>query len=318
MLRTSDYRLFGVCQTLLRKLSLHCILIEVVKHSDKEHYQSLIGEIILFFLQFTSNNPHNLTVLSQYFALFTRRYSYERLPQLLPALFGQLSGQQEGFWLVYRNIDKKMDEPHKEILFQCIHNIIKVCPPAVLDQVKGQIIYSLITHPRFDDYVRGSIQSPSFVSIVCSVGSSSGKIAQRIKECVSKTALFEALVDKSKGYVLKSIYLKLYHFLYIAEDSEADEIEVEELVQKVFLSELKHLPASCHSRASMRLEQLKAASSKEVRESSAHEIEHIVAEYSSLMLEGSEPVAISEEEHYFLYLLNIDSEGELSLLTCLK
>jgi hypothetical protein len=44
----------------------------------------------------------------------------------------------------------------------------------------------------------------------------------------------------------------------------------------------------------MKLEELKSANSnKELQQSSAHEIESILSEYSSLMMEGSETVAIS-------------------------
>lgn len=93
ILKTSNYRLFNVCQTLLKKLNLHSILIEIVKHHDKEHYQALISEIILFFLQFTNNNEENLLVVSQYFPLFTKKYSYDKLPQLLPALFTKVANK---------------------------------------------------------------------------------------------------------------------------------------------------------------------------------------------------------------------------------
>jgi hypothetical protein len=50
ILKTTNFRLFNVCQTLLKKLKLHSILIEIMKYHDKEHYQSLINEIILFYL----------------------------------------------------------------------------------------------------------------------------------------------------------------------------------------------------------------------------------------------------------------------------
>lgn len=36
------------------------------------------------------------------------------------------------------------------------------------------------------------------------------------------------------------------------------------------------------------------------------------------MLEGSEAVSASEEEQYFLYLVNIKKEEEVCLLGCLK
>jgi hypothetical protein len=83
-----------------------------------------------------------------------------------------------------------MEDIHKEILFECIYNIIKICPRSILDHVKGQVIYNLITNTKFEDYIKGTIQSPSFISIICFIGKGSLKVVERIKESISKTALF--------------------------------------------------------------------------------------------------------------------------------
>jgi hypothetical protein len=66
--------------------------------------------------------------MAAYFSEFTKRYSYEMLPDLLPSLFTKTTNQDDAFWLVYRNLDKKMDSKHREIVFQCIYGMVKVCP----------------------------------------------------------------------------------------------------------------------------------------------------------------------------------------------
>ena len=56
------------------------------------------------------DQPGNCRIVSGHFQAFTRRYSYLRLPELLPQLFRENQQQEEAFWMVYRNVDKKMDE----------------------------------------------------------------------------------------------------------------------------------------------------------------------------------------------------------------
>jgi hypothetical protein len=62
-----------------------------MRFHDKDNYQALINEIIIFFIEFIRGNEENLFVVANYYPLFTKRYSYEKLPELLSALFTKTS-----------------------------------------------------------------------------------------------------------------------------------------------------------------------------------------------------------------------------------
>ena len=72
--------------------------------------------------------------------------------------------------MVYKNLDKKIDNSQKYILFESIYNLLKACPEGRLKKVKGHVIYNLITNSKFEDYIRGTVLSPNFINIVCCVG----------------------------------------------------------------------------------------------------------------------------------------------------
>ena len=55
--------------------------------------------------------------MARYFKDLSKRYSFKKLPVLIAQLFSKTKNQEEAFWLVYSNIDKKMENEHKEILF---------------------------------------------------------------------------------------------------------------------------------------------------------------------------------------------------------
>jgi len=52
--------------------------------------------------------------------------------------------------MVYRNMDRQMDNNNRDIMFQCIYRIIQIAPAALIDKIKGQIIYTLTGNAQFD------------------------------------------------------------------------------------------------------------------------------------------------------------------------
>lgn len=180
--KAENYQLYKVIQAILNKLGLHTILMDIVgKFYDRDHFQLLINEIVNFYFEFIQDNEDNLKAVSSQYHLFTRKYSYPKLPLLLPLLFKASGNKEECFWVVYRNIDLKIeDQKSKEILYESIYNILQVCPPQVLDRIKGRVCYSLLTNPRFEDYIKGNVESTSFIKMVCLMGQNSQHVKERL------------------------------------------------------------------------------------------------------------------------------------------
>lgn len=66
-LKGSNAHLFSVCQSLLQKLGLHSVLIAVLRYTEREAYQGLIGQIIGFFCEFIYKNKENTVIMAQHF-----------------------------------------------------------------------------------------------------------------------------------------------------------------------------------------------------------------------------------------------------------
>ena len=115
--KRKNYRIFAKCQILLQKLHLHGIILEILKYQEEICYQDIINSIINFYCLFVESNDTNLCIMARYFKDLSKRYSFKKLPVLIAQLFSKTKNQEEAFWLVYSNIDKKMENEHKEILF---------------------------------------------------------------------------------------------------------------------------------------------------------------------------------------------------------
>ena len=119
------------------------MLISVLRYTEREAYQGLIGQIIGFFCEFVDKNRENTVMLARHFGELTGKYAYAKLPVLLPALFSECVDQEGAFWTVYGNVEKKMEHEHREILFDCIYRMLLISTPTLFHNVKGQVVYSL-------------------------------------------------------------------------------------------------------------------------------------------------------------------------------
>jgi len=61
-------------------------------------------------------------------------------------------------------------------------------------------------------------------------------IHQRVKEVIKKSELLRGLQSPHNSYPLKWVYLRLYHFSYVESETQFDEIEVDFIIEKIFLS----------------------------------------------------------------------------------
>lgn len=89
---------------------MHSILALVLRFHEHESYHELIGDIIKFFCEFVEGNSENMVVMTGFFPLLTKKYSYRRLPDLLKMLFSSMSDPFAAFDMIFSNIGKKMKQ----------------------------------------------------------------------------------------------------------------------------------------------------------------------------------------------------------------
>ena len=125
------------------------------------------------------------------------------------------------------------------------------------------------------------------------------------------------LQSSTSSYSTKRIFLQLYHFLYLQSADYLEEQEADILIQKVFVGELRFLPASCRSRAERTIAEMGGECEGERGPAGGEEMRGAIrSEFGSLMMEGTESVAASEEEGYLNYLLGV--RVYFSMLGCLE
>jgi len=66
------------------------------------------------------------------------------LPKLLAELFGQVRDQEAAFEMIFSKVGQNIqNESHKEVLFEAVYRIVRICPQWLFEKVRGKIIYSL-------------------------------------------------------------------------------------------------------------------------------------------------------------------------------
>ena len=95
--------------------------------------------------------------------------------------------------------------------------MLGVAGPALREQVRGHVVYTLTFHSHFSQYLRCEVVSPSFVKLLCLIGEGSRVARQRMGEVAPRWHLLEQLTQPTTNYQAKWVFLKIYHFLYVRE-----------------------------------------------------------------------------------------------------